>query len=64
MTIKGEANMWKQEYLKPMQFESDEPEPDVVMRSEAIKNESIEQITVATGNDIRQRIARDQRYMP
>ncbi len=55
--------MWKQEYLKPMQFESDEPEEDTV-KTEAIRAESIDQVIVASGHDIRNGISRDQRYMP
>lgn len=55
--------MWKQEYLKPFEFESDEPESDQA-KTEAIITESIDQVIVATGHDIQQSIVRDQRYMP
>jgi hypothetical protein len=56
------GTMWKQEYLKPFQFESDEPENDAVI-TESIKAESIEQITTASSQDFCQHIVRDQRYI-
>ena len=58
--------MWKQEYLKPFQFEDDEQEEEIGRKqcNKMHENNISEEVKAAYLSDAVNHIARDQRYMP